>query len=101
MSHSNHPRSLSTPCPLPTRTPHRHELHRAVDGDWPAEPWTPAERRHALAMGLSVVAALPVTSLVLERWADASPALTAALALLPLAALLLVAARLRTTGGEP
>lgn len=101
MSHSSHSHSHSTPCPPPALDPHRHELHRAVDGDWPAEPWTPAERRHALAIGLSVVAALPVTSLVLERWADASPALTAAFALLPLAALLLVATRLRTTGGEP
>jgi hypothetical protein len=76
----------------------RHDLHRAVDGDWPSEPLTPADLRMALVVGLAVVAALPITAMLLGRWPDAPRELTSAIASLPLLALVLAAIAWRPAG---
>ena len=81
------------------RASERHELHRAVDGDWPPVPDDPAELRGVLAAGLAAVATLPLVTLLLEAWPHASRGLMAAIAALPLASLLLVAVTWRPTGG--
>ena len=103
MSHVIHARTNPQPSvpsvPAVRRTLDRHELHRAVDGDWPPVPPDPAELRGVLAAGLAAVAMLPVVALLLQRWPDASAGLTAAIAALPLCALLLVATTWRPVRG--
>lgn len=79
----------------------RHELHRAVDGDWHEAAPTAADQRRALVMGLAVVATLPAVSLLLAQWPEAPRALVAAIGSLPLCTLLVVALAWRTVGGEP
>jgi hypothetical protein len=68
---------------------HRHELHRAADGDWSAEQPTHEDPRRALVVGLAVVATLPVTAMLLEGWPDAPSEVLASIASLPLLALVL------------
>lgn len=97
-NHVTPPDSASVP-PAPARL-ERHELHRSVDGDWPAEHAAHADPRRALAMGLAVLATLPVVSLLLEQWPAAPREQVAAIALLPLVALLLVAIGWRVMGGR-
>ncbi len=86
-------RSISSPTPPSSRVPYaRHDLHRAVDGDWCADDRpTLAERRASLIAGLAVIATLPVVAMVFERWPDAPRELVAVVALLPLLALVLCA----------
>lgn len=91
---------LRSPAPPPDSLD-RHELHRAVDGDWSTERPSAADRHRALVMGLAVVATLPAVSLLLARWPAASSALVAAIGSLPLVALLVVALAWRPVGGAP
>lgn len=94
------PPSRSSVPPAPARALDRHELHRAVAGDWAAERAAVASPRRALAMGLAVLATLPLVSLLLEQWPAAPREQVAAIASLPLMALLLVARGWRAMGGR-
>jgi hypothetical protein len=106
MSHAIHAHSLpSSSVPdLPPRAavrrgPARHELHRAVDGDWEADQGR-SDTRGTAAASLAALATLPVVSLLLEAVSPAPSAIVAAVASLPLGALLLVAITWRAGGGR-
>lgn len=85
----------------PIVPPTRHELHRVVDGDWtPPEP-SRRELRTSLAIGLGPVAMLPAVKLLFEAWPEAPREIAAAIASLPLLALVLVAITWGAEGGRP
>lgn len=83
------------------RGPARHELHRAVDGDWQTAGSEPADARGTAAASLAALATLPAVSLLLERLTHAPSGLVALVASLPIGALLLVAITWRAGGGRP
>lgn len=84
----------------PRRAVERHELHCVVDGDWrQAEP-SRTELRGSLAVGLAAMAMLPMVELLLGAWPGASRGVVAAIASLPLLALVLVAITWRSGGGR-
>jgi hypothetical protein len=91
MSHPIHspPSIHRSPASGATKWLCRHELHRAADGDWPAEQTTLEDPRRALVVGLAVVATLPVTAMLLAGWPDAPSEVLASIASLPLLALVL------------
>lgn len=78
----------------------RHELHRVVDGDWPPSEPNRAELRASLAAGLAAVAMLPVVELLLDAWPAAPREVAAAIASLPLVALLVVVLTWRSEGEQ-
>jgi protein-S-isoprenylcysteine O-methyltransferase Ste14 len=71
-----------------------------VDGDREAGGLDRSEARGAAAASLAALASLPVVSLLLERLAHAPSWIVAAVATLPLGALLLVAITWRAGGGR-
>jgi len=95
------PSAHPSPPPSPPRLVERHELHRAVDGDWSSEGSAPVASQRELVMGLAVVAALPLVAMLLPEGPDAPRELVAAVASLPLVALLCAALTWRSTGGRP
>jgi hypothetical protein len=107
MSHAiqAHPLPSSSVPDVPPRTASRHglprhELHRAVDGDWEAGGLDRSEARGSAAASLAALAGLPVVSLLLEALPHAPSWIVAAVATLPLGALLLVAITWRAGGGR-
>lgn len=70
-----------------------------MDGDWAQTEPSRAELRESLAIGLAAVAMLPLVDLLLRRWPAAPREASAAIASLPLVALLVVALTWRAKGG--